>query len=618
MESSTSSRPDSTVPESTLGDSTGAVATGDADGAVESLAAERTPTPENGIPESSQPTGELPSQIRVDQQSREHNMARSILFNVVVPLILLGIGVGVIVMLGQVEPEPRKLPSSDRAAMMERLPGVTVMPMYQLDDLNATLELTVDGEVVPYREVTIATEVAGKIVFKSEDCESGNVVQAGDVLMRIDPTDYQLELERLTRTREQSYQSVRESEQERLNTKRLIEVAKRDITLQERDVARQKALKGYSTAVEKDRAERAVLQARQQLVTLENQLESQRQREASLDAALRVAETQLKAAEVNLKRTEVVAPIDGVIVREDAELNTFVARGNPIVTIEDTSKVEVAASLRMDQLYWISNQLGDDPKDVEAGYKLPKTPATIEFEVSGRNNLVYRWEGRLVGYDGIGLDASTRTVPVRILVDNPREYLDDGGQRHDVGSATPLVRGMFVTVGLQVKPQVPLTVIPEKAIKPGNRLWMFRSDESVLNPPEDATDPASVETSDDVAADGDRKTDDTVNSDADAHPDVVAESVFEADDWIAGRVRTVEGIVPVNMLRERFSPSQAKLAKSVTLDSGVDLERKWWICELPDGSDLDQAFVVVSPLGTIPDEGLPARIAKVDDMSSAE
>lgn len=545
------------------------------------------------------------------------NLVGKLLFNVVVPLILLGIGVGVIAMLGQVEPAPRPKPENDRAAMMQRLPGVTVMPMYSLEDLDANLELTVDGEVVPYREVSIATEVAGKIIFKSDQCEAGSVVQAGDVLMRIDPTDYQLELERLTRSREQAYQAVRETQQDRTNTKRLIEVALRDIELQERDVKRQKALKGYATAVELDRAERAVLQARQQLVTLENQLESQGQREASLDAALRVAETQLKSAEVNLKRTEVVAPIDGVIVREDAELNTFVARGNPIVTIEDTSKVEVASSLRMDQLYWISSQSGDDAEDVEAGYKLPETPATIEFEVSGRNDLVYRWEGRLVGYDGIGLDATTRTVPVRILVDRPRDYSDSRGQSHQSSAATPLVRGMFVTVGLQVRPQVTLTVVPEKAIKPGNRLWVFQPDESVLEPPEDAASDSEEKLSS-TPQGTNSKPAETAVIEPSTDDEASQAATFDMNSWMAGRVRTVNGIVAVNMLRQRYVPDMQRVAESVSIDSGANVERKWWICEIPDGSTFDDGFVVVSPLGTIPDDGLPARIATVDEEPESE
>ncbi len=150
-----------------------------------------------------------------------------------------------------------------------------------------------------------------------------------------------------------------EVDQEMLNAKRLIEVAQQDVALQQKEVERQKALPaGFASRAEIDQANRGLLAATQQLVSVENQLDLLRKRRLRLEASERLAATQLKAAEVNLSRVEIRAPIDGVIVKEDADLNTFVARGNMLVTIEDTSKVEVATNLRMDQLYWVLDQQG--------------------------------------------------------------------------------------------------------------------------------------------------------------------------------------------------------------------------------------------------------------------
>ena len=198
--------------------------------------------------------------------------------------------------------------------------------------------------------------------------------------------------------------------------------------MQQKELDRQKSLPaGFASHAEIDQASRALLAATQQLVSVENQLDLLRKRRVRLEASERLAATQLKAAEVNLQRTEIRAPIDGVIVNEDADLNTFVARGSMLVTIEDTSKVEVSTNLRMDQLHWVLDQKGE-PVDLSArGYDLPETPAIIEYQLSGREGIVYRWQGRLLRYDGIGLDPVTRTVPVRVVVDNPMEYVDEDG-----------------------------------------------------------------------------------------------------------------------------------------------------------------------------------------------
>ena len=103
----------------------------------------------------------------------------------------------------------------------------------------------------------------------------------------------------------------------------------------------------------------------------------------------------------------------------------FVNRGTRLVTIENTDRVEVSANMRMDQLHWVLDQAGD--VDFE-GYDLPDTPAIIEYEVAGRDSSTLQWEGKLVSYDGIGLDPNTRTVPVRLVVDNPKRYVDSDWQ----------------------------------------------------------------------------------------------------------------------------------------------------------------------------------------------
>ncbi len=46
------------------------------------------------------------------------------------------------------------------------------------------------GTVRPRWEIDVAPEVGGKIVAVSHNLQSGGLVTAGEVLVRIDPTDY--------------------------------------------------------------------------------------------------------------------------------------------------------------------------------------------------------------------------------------------------------------------------------------------------------------------------------------------------------------------------------------------------------------------------------------------
>ena len=521
--------------------------------------------------------------IRTKPLKRERRVGQLVMFNVVVPLLLLAVGIFVLTRLGTVQPATRPASDMTRLGRLKALPPVRVVKLQSLEATGKQLRLQVDGTVVPYRESRVAAEVAGRVVFKSNDCEAGNYVTKGQLLMKLDATDYEIEVQRLSQLRDQEYQSLSEVDQEMANAKRLIEVAKQDVDLQQREVDRQGALpRGFASRAEIDQANRTLLAARQQLVSSENQLDLLKKRRLRLETSERLAATQLKQAEINLKRTEIVAPIDGVIVNEDADLNTFVARGNLLVTIEDTSKVEVATSLRMDQLYWVLNQNAKMPNDLSRGYELPETPAIIEYEMSGRDGLVYRWKGRLLRFNGIGVDSTTRTVPVRVVVDRPTEYVDEFGQAASQAAGTALVRGMFVSVKLLIKPRADLVAIPARALQPGNRVFQFVPDDSVLE----------------VGA-ADKKTDDT-NTEAQTPESANESENFDPTGWDAGRVIVRSDIYPID---------------SLSVESTVDQvgSNRVWVCEVRDRSLQQGSYVVISPVGNVDDQGMPARATQQDE-----
>lgn len=542
---------------------------------------------------------------------------RALLLNWLLPLLLLAGGAGVVLALGEINPPERPAADTSREGRLQALPPVRVTKIQSLAETGADLHLRVDGTVVPFREVQIATEVAGRIVYKSDICESGSYVAKDTLLVRIDPTDYELDVERFKRQQEQAYQALREVDQDMANTRRLIDVAERDVELQLREVKRLESLpRGFASDGETDQARRSMLQAEQQQVTYENQYSALEKRRASQESAEKLAATQLRVAEVNLSRTEIRAPIEGVIVREDAELNSFVSRGNPIVTMEDTSKVEVASSLRMDQLFWVINQNTDaSPMTAnQTNYDLPETPAVIEYEMSGRDGVVYRWQGRLLGYDGIGLDPRTRTVPIRVLVDQPSRFVDERGQQRETNGPTALVRGMYVRVLLTLKPQQELFVIPALALKPGNRVWTFSRDDSILDVPvtEDTngenkaasavTAPAEspAEQPDAPAAGDSLKAADDKSLDG-----------FDPADWIPGRVDVVESVLPIDSLTVGIT------TQPTGSDSANEPGRSW-VCEDRTGKLRSGGFVVVSPLGTVTDNGMSARAEVPDSKPTGE
>ncbi|WDQ16183.1 HlyD family secretion protein [Rhodopirellula sp. P2] len=576
------------------------------------------------------PRSPYESGIEVDSPRSDDNVVQLVdssnamqwaLFNIGAPLLLLAAAGGLVYALGSVQPSTRPPADNTLAGRLQALPAVDVVPIQSLADSGQILHLNTDGTVVPFREVILATEVAGRIIEKSPQCEAGQYVTAGTVLMRIDPTDYELTVRRLEQTQQSEYEAINEVDQELINAARLLEIADADIELQSREAKRLDSLpEDFAARRDVDAARRGVLQAEQQKVTVQNQIDLLKKRRTRLELAEQLAATQLKQANIDLQRTEIRAPIDGVIASEQAELNTFVARGNPVVTMEDTSKVEVATSLRTDQLYWVLNQkttqspieeLNAPANGAHRGYKLPPTEVKVQYQLSGRDDVTYVWDGQLTGYDGIGLDEQTRTVPVRVVVDQPQMFeiqrrMDDGSlaptTSENVVSTGPtaLVRGMFVRLQLQLHPAVPLVILPSEALKPGNRVWEFIPDESVLDVPEIDNQTAAAEGSDSKAtaaavADSEMTADDRVaKTDAGESENLVADSelAFVPENWTAGRLVIRHDIRPIDLL------------------SAVGGSSDLWICEVPDQSVTGDSFVVVSPLGSIEADTFPVRAPK--------
>jgi hypothetical protein len=176
------------------------------------------------------------------------------------------------------------------------------------------------------------------------------------------------------------------------------------------------------------------------------------------------------------QRTEVRAPMSGIITEDLVEQDDFVQKGTALIRIDDTSCVEVSFDLKLDELRWIWAGVGQTPDaEFEGGsYALPPLPVKIQFLVQGTT---FEWSAFLARYDGAGLNPATRTVPCIAVVESPRggHLVGEKGSVQLPGPPA-LMRGMFVTVKIDVPTQQELVEVPVSALRPGNRVWILRDD----------------------------------------------------------------------------------------------------------------------------------------------
>jgi RND family efflux transporter MFP subunit len=386
------------------------------------------------------------------------------------PVGILAAGVAVFAAIG------RKPAAPPRAVTAVLAPLVETAPV-ELDESG--LELQVDGTVTPHREIGLAAEVEGRVTHKAAECRAGRYVTKGTLLYEIDPRNHELEVERLQKELGQADVTILELDVETENAATMITLAEEECVLQQRQLQRAKNVfsKGATTDSSLDEAKRAELTARNTLQTLKNQWNMLRTRHARLEQAKELVAARLAQAQLELERTRVTAPVDGMIVSDAVEQDDYVQRGTLLANLEDTSAVDVKCSFRMEELDWLWRHAASDQDSARGSlpaqdYELPETPVTVIYRLRGRE---YTWEGVLSRYDGIGLDEKTRTVPCRVLVPRPREVRLQGSQ-HLVDTAGPraLTRGMYVKVRVEALGSRAMLRLPQRGVQPGNVVWRVR------------------------------------------------------------------------------------------------------------------------------------------------
>ncbi|QDV24022.1 efflux RND transporter periplasmic adaptor subunit [Aureliella helgolandensis] len=535
-------------------------------------------------------------------------MYKNLLFGLVIPAVLLSVGLGVF--FGLQRPLPPKKPplGESTSELLAVLPIAEVSRVRALEEMSDSLDIPVSGTVVPFRELQIASEVSGRIIEKDSLVRSGNYVTQGQVLYRIDPRDYEIDIERLTQRREQELAAIKELQQDIENATRMLEVSNEEFKLAEDEVKRFEALGGnFTSAAEFDAARRSRLASMNQQVSAQNQLQTLRTRQGRLELATRLAETELHQAELNLERTVIRAPVSGRIVTEEVEAGSFVQRGTMLVTIEDTERVEVACNLRMDQLFWIvdrrtlSTEALVNPAQLSR-FQLPNTPVKVRFRTGGREHRVYEWEGTLDRYDGAGLDAQSRTVPIRVMVPHPEKFslVGEVDPEKVVVGPPMLVRGMFVEVIVQAKPATSLILVPKLSIKPASRayeIWKFEADDEAIHFSREYL------RAQELAKKNAELAGKMQSKPAAAPPKPAASSAanqrtieVHPEEWQAGFLR----VIPDVQVIDTFSEADQTTAS----------EGEYWICEAPVGLEPGD-LVVVTPLPGMEGSGRdPVRVEK--------
>lgn len=285
------------------------------------------------------------------------------------------------------------------------------------------------GTVRPHSEIDVSSEVSGKIVGVSPNMQSGGRVSEGEVLVKIDPTDY---LNRVEQAR--------------------AEVAMQRVAVLQAEEEARIAQDEYQQfqAREKQKGKAAVPPSS---LTLREP-----QRQAAI-ANLSRAEAQLRDAELALSRTDLVMPFNGRVRDEIADLGRYVMPGQSLGKIYASDIVEVVVPISDDDAVLIPNlwsfQAGDSDSSV----------GVVVIAVYGERK--FTWDG-YVDRAETALDEQSRTIDVVVRVLDP---FHSGESSDSMAGVPPLLVGEFVKVEIQGLELDEYFVVPLRALRPGNEVW---------------------------------------------------------------------------------------------------------------------------------------------------
>ncbi|MBO0749050.1 MAG: HlyD family secretion protein [Porphyrobacter sp.] len=281
-------------------------------------------------------------------------------------------------------------------------------------------KVSTDDAYVKQDKVSISAEVGGKIsqVF----VKSGDHVQAGALLFRIDPQPFQIQLDQATAAIAAAQANVTALANAAPLSGADEAKAREDISFAEDNFRRQQELwnRGFTTKAAYDAALHAVEQGRAELKAAQASAAEAQAKLAHGPAVpgenpqIAAAKAQAEAARLNLSRTDVRAPMTGEIAEADRVLpGQLVVQNVPMLTLVSAQGAYVEANYKETQLGDMRvGQPAEIKFDAYPGMKLKGHVASIgagtgsEFSVLPAQNATGNWV------------KVTQRVPVRIAIDS--------------------------------------------------------------------------------------------------------------------------------------------------------------------------------------------------------
>lgn len=326
-------------------------------------------------------------------------------------LLILLAGAGLTLFIFSTEPTAQRVGASKETAMLVE---VTTGERGTFRPVIKAM-----GTVVAARDIILSPRVGGRIVHRSPDFDPGGLVEKGEILLCIDPADYEHALRQ------------RRSELSRAEADRDLEmgrqrVARRDFRLLEEDISPEN----------------------EALVLREPQLQV-------VQARVESARTAVSRARLDLKRTEIAAPFAAQVLSRLVDLGSQVSPGDELGRLVglDTYWVEVRVPLAKLSRLSFPDEAGGEGSEVMIRNR------TAWPEGSRRTGRIYRLVGSL----------AEQTRMARVLV----EVADPLAHRPESAGLPALILDSFVEAAIRGKEIANVIRLDRDYVRKEDTVWLM-------------------------------------------------------------------------------------------------------------------------------------------------
>jgi multidrug efflux pump subunit AcrA (membrane-fusion protein) len=193
----------------------------------------------------------------------------------------------------------------------------------------------------------VPARVSATVIALPEDIEVGRVVNKGQIIAELDPTDFQNALNAAEKRIAEAEAGIAQLAAEKQSLEERLTLEKQVIRLAKDDYERQLARfeTGSASPTDVDRAKRAVIIAELAGKLIQQQLDALPPRLTGIEAQQAAAQADRDTAKANLARTIITSPIDGMIESLDIEVGENLAPGQRVARIIDPRVIELPLQL---------------------------------------------------------------------------------------------------------------------------------------------------------------------------------------------------------------------------------------------------------------------------------